>query len=162
MEELVVDPVCGMQVKPDQYSVEFLQVRYSFCSLQCQERFLDNPRLYIGVPGRHAPRQSGIEVVKRRRLRLERPLSPGEGSKLVAALLPMMGIQSVAVNDDCIEICYDLLQATAAQIEEKIAEIGVQLGAGWAERLRRAFVHYEEECEIGSLEVDPKKAGHSH
>lgn len=50
-------------------------------------------------------------------------------------------------------IVYDLLQATAEQIEEKLAEIGIQLGEGLAERLRRAFVHYEEECEVGNLEV---------
>ncbi|MBI1424307.1 MAG: YHS domain-containing protein [Gammaproteobacteria bacterium] len=162
MDNLVVDPVCGMQVKPNHYSVEYLQVRYSFCSQQCQERFLANPHLYIGRPGMKAPKQTGLELVKRRRLRLDQPLSAIEEGKLIAALQPMMGIQSVEVSGDCIEINYDLLQATAAQIEEKMAEIGVQLGAGWTDRLRRAFVHYEEECEIGNLEVPPDKHTHRH
>ena len=57
------------------------------------------------------------------------------------------------LKGDSVLITYDLLQATAEQIEEKLGEIGVQLGEGFAERLRRAFVHYEEECEIGNLEV---------
>ncbi len=37
------------------------------------------------------------------------------------------------------------------RIEEKLAEIGVKLGDGWAERLRRAFVASEEESEIRDL-----------
>lgn len=162
METLVVDPVCGMQVKPNQFAVEFLQVHYSFCSQQCQERFLANPRLYIGIPGKKAPKQSGLEVVKRRRMRLDQSLSSSEGSSLIAALQPMMGIQSVEVNGDYIEISYDLLQATAEQIEARLGEVGVRLGEGWAERLRRAFVHYEEECEIGNLEVHEKSGVHRH
>lgn len=64
-----------------------------------------------------------------------------------------MGIQTVSVDGDRVVIAYDLLMATEEQIENKLAEIGVRLGEGFAERLRRAFVHYEEECELGSLEV---------
>lgn len=162
MEELVVDPVCGMRVRPGHYSVEFLGMSYSFCSQQCQERFLANPRLYIGVPGKKAPGNSGMEVLKRRRLRLEQTLSASEADKLVAALQQMMGIHSVLVDGNCVSIDYDLLQATAEQIEEKLMAIGIQLGGGWGGRLRRAFVHYEEDCEIGSLEVNPKIPGHRH
>lgn len=29
-------------------------------------------------------------------------------------------------------------------------------------RLRRAFVHYEEECEVGNLEVHEKSGVHRH
>lgn len=162
MEETVVDPVCGMRVRPGHCSVEFLGMSYSFCSQQCQERFLANPRLYIGVPGKKAPRQSGMEVLKRRRLRLEQALPAVEADNLIAALQQMMGIHSVVVDGNCVSIDYDLLQATAEQIEEKLAAIGIQLGSGWAEQLRRAFVHYEEDCEIGSLEVDTKASGHHH
>lgn len=78
------------------------------------------------------------------------------------ALQAMMGIQSISVEGDCVVIAYDLLQATVEQIEEKLAEIGVQIGAGLAERLRRAFVHYEEECEVGNLEVHENKHIHRH
>jgi len=73
-----------------------------------------------------------------------------------------MGIQSVSIDGDSVVITYDLLQATAEQVEEKLAEIGLQLGEGWTERLRRAFVHYEEECETGNLEVNQGKSVHRH
>ena len=73
-----------------------------------------------------------------------------------------MGIKSVQVNGDEIEITYDLLQATAEQIETKMAEIEVQLGEVWSQQLRRAFVHYEEELEVGSLEVHKEKYIHDY
>lgn len=153
MGTLVKDPVCGMQVEPHRYVIEYLQSRYAFCSTQCQERFLANPHLYIGLPGQKAPKQEGLEVLKQRRLRVAQPLSPSQAESLIGALQAMMGIKSISVDGDKIEMTYDLLQATAGQIGAKMAEIGVQLGEGWTERLRRAFVHYEEECEVGNLEV---------
>src|SRR5574338_25934 len=58
---------------------------------------------------------------------------------------------NAAADGDTLEVSYDLLQATAEQIEARLVEAGVGLGQGWAERLRRAFVHYEEECETGNL-----------
>jgi hypothetical protein len=57
-------------------------------------------------------------------------------------------------------VTYDLLQATAEQIEAVLAEAGARLGNGWAERLRRGFVHYTEECEIGQLQVGPPSGCH--
>lgn len=150
---LTKDVVCGMQVASDKYQLEYLGVPYSFCSKQCQERFQANPHLYVGMPGQKAPKQEGVSVIKQRRLRLAQPLSPTQARTLSDALQEMMGIQTVSVEGDSIVIAYDLLQATAEQIEERLAEIGVHLGEGWMERLRRAFVHYIEECEMGSMEV---------
>lgn len=156
------DPVCGMQVDSEHYTIEYLQVHYAFCSLQCQERFLENPHLYVGLPGQKAPRQEGREVIKQRRLRLAQPLSSAQEDEVVQALRDMMGIKSVTAAGDCIEMTYDLLQATAEQIESRLEETGARLGEGWAERLCRAFVHYEEECEIGNLEVHEKSGAHRH
>lgn len=143
------DPVCGMEVKPHQNEIIYLDISYAFCSEYCQQRFLANPHLYVGLPGQEAPKQQGIEVIKKRTLRLASPLPPQNADMLREALQAMMGIKNVSVDGEQIEITYDLLQATAEHIEAKIEEIGVRLGDGWAERLRRAFVHYEEECEIG-------------
>jgi allophanate hydrolase subunit 1 len=114
------------------------------------------------MPGQKAPKQEGVSVIKQRRLRLAQLLSPSQVRTLSDALQAMMGIQTVSVEGDSVVIAYDLLQATAEQIEERLAEIGVQLGEGWAERLRRAFVHYEEECEVGNLEVHQDKHVHRH
>lgn len=162
MEILIRDPVCGMQVESDHYTIDYLQVHYAFCSRQCQERFLENPHLYVGLPSQKSPKQEGREVIKLRRLRLEQPLSSAQKDEVVQALRDMMGIKAVTAAGDRIEMTYDLLQATAEQIESRLEEVGVRLGEGWAERLRRAFVHYEEECEIGSLEVHEKSAVHRH
>lgn len=162
MKTLVKDPVCGMQVEPHMHATEYLQSRYAFCSTQCRDRFLANPRLFIGFPGQKAPKQEGLEVLKQRRLHVARFLSPSQADSLIGALQAMMGIKSVAVNGDKIAITYDLLQVTAEQIETKMAEIGVQLGEGWTEQLCRAFVHYEEELEVGNLEVHKEKHFHQH
>lgn len=157
---LTKDVVCGMQVESGGNQIVYLGISYAFCSKQCQERFLANPHLYVGMPGQKAPKQKGLSVIKQRRLRLAQPLSSSQARALSDALQAMMGIQTVSVEGTSVVITYDLLQATVEQVEEKLAEIGVQLGEGLAERLRRAFVHYEEECEVGSLEVH--RRGHAH
>lgn len=154
---LTKDVVCGMQVDSGVNQIVYLGISYAFCSKQCQERFLTNPHLYVGRPGQKAPKQEGLSVIKQRRLRLAQPLSSSQARALSDALQAMMGIQTVSIEGDSVVIAYDLLQATAEQVEEKLAEIGVQLGEGLAEGLRRAFVHYEEECEIGNLEVHEGK-----
>ena len=156
MEVLIRDPVCEMQVEHDQYTIEYLQMHFAFCSLQCQERFKENPHLYVGLPGQKSPRQEGREVIKQRRLRLAQPLSSAQEDEVVQALRDMMGIKAVTAAGDLIEMKYDLLQANAEQIESRLEEVGVRFGEGWAERLRRAFGHYEEECEVGNLNVHEK------
>lgn len=150
---MVADPVCGMQAPDGQFEVEYLAIRYSFCSEQCHDRFIAHPHLYVGLPGRKAPRQEGREIVMRRRLRLSSPLSPAHAAMLADALHEMMGIQDVLVEGDRVEVTYDLLQASVEQIEAKIGEAGARLGEGWGEALRLAFIHYVEECTVGNLEV---------
>jgi len=49
---LTRDVVCGMQVESGSHQLMHLGMSYSFCSRQCQERFLANPHLYVGMPGR--------------------------------------------------------------------------------------------------------------
>lgn len=156
MSTMVKDPVCGMDVDPAQFETTFEGIRYAFCSAQCRQRFAANPHLYIGVPGEKAPGQKGVEVLKRRRFQLDAPLGRQENAILVEALGAMMGVKAVEIPDDrTVVITYDLLQATADQLEAKMAEAGSKLGEGWSERLRRGFVHYMEECEVGNLEVHP-------
>ena len=67
------------------------------------------------------------------------------------------------VEGDTIDIRYDLLQVTEAQIESLLAGVGAMLDHCWSERLRRAFVHYFEDIGISSLEVpESGLARHSH
>ncbi len=130
MPELVRDPVCGMMVEAGQHAAEYLQISHSFCSPQCRDRFLANPHLYVGAPGHRAPRSAGLEVVKQRRLRLAQMLLPLQIETLRAALQAMMGVQSVSVEGDCVVIVYDLLQATAEQIELKTGRNRRTTGCG--------------------------------
>lgn len=151
--EKVKDPVCGMMVDSQQLAVEYLQMRFAFCSEHCRERFLANPGLYIGRPGEKAPKQEGREIIKRRRIHFAASLPPGMDKILQDTLCAMMGVKEVIVTGDGLEITYDLLQATAEQIEASIVTFGVRLGEAWSDRLRRAWVHFEEETIVDSMEV---------
>lgn len=162
MSAMVKDPVCGMDVAPIQFETIFEGLHYAFCSDQCQQRFVANPHLYIGVPGEKAPRQKGEELIKRRRFQLDIPLTPRGAVILTDELGAMMGVKAIDIQDgNTVTITYDLLQATAEQLEAKMMEVGAKLGEGWTERLRRSFVHYIEECETGNLEVHTHQ-GHGH
>lgn len=161
-EESLRDPVCGMQVAPDQHAITYQQMHFAFCSTQCEERFLANPHLYIGHPGNKAPAQEGRTVMKHRQLKLDKPLPDDLAQQVIAYIEEMMGIGHIKIKGDTIDINYDLLQVTEAQIESALAEIGATLGHSWSERLRRAFVHYFEETEISSLEVLPGAGAHHH
>lgn len=153
MEQTVIDPVCGMAVAPDAYALTEAGIRYAFCSQQCRDRFVANARLYVGTPGHPAPGQAGRVVIKRRIFRLDHAPDAQQAEALAAGLRAMMGVKDARVEAERVALTYDLLQATAEQIEARMAEVGARLGAGWPERLRRGFVHYLEECEIGSLEA---------
>ena len=154
------DPVCGMVVDANENAVEYQQMHFAFCSLQCKERFLKNPHLYIGQGGCKAPKQDGQAIFKQRRLKLDRPLPPDSVDSVLDAVQAMMGIERIEIDGDVIRITYDLLQATEAQIESEIAQAGVALGGEWSERLRRAFVHCLEEAEIESLSASMSSHGH--
>ena len=160
MNEIVEDPVCHMQVPSISLATEYAGGHYAFCSAQCKERFLASPHLYIGFPGRKAPAQEGKKVIKRRRLLLLAPLDAAQAEQVKQALLEMMGIHEVCIEGDKIEIQYDLVQVTAEQIADKLALIGVDLGDGWIDRLKLAFINNLEEIEISSLEVENRKSCH--
>jgi YHS domain-containing protein len=131
----------------------YLGIHYAFCSQQCRDRFVAHPHLYVGLPGHKAPKQEGMEVLKRRHLHLDTTLSSDQASLLNNALATMAGVKQVFAEGDRVEITYDLLQVTAEQIETKITEICICLGGDWLERIHLAFVHYQEECEVSNLEV---------
>lgn len=148
-----IDPVCGAEVPALQNETAYLGIQYAFCSQQCRDRFVAHPHLYVGLPGRKAPKQEGREVLKRRRLHLDPALSSDQAELLRGALASMVGVKKVFAEGDKVEITYDLLLVSAEQIEAKTSEICRCLGDDLPERIRLAFVHYQEECEVGNLEV---------
>ena len=159
MNKLVRDPVCHMQVPAVSFAMEYSGINYAFCSEQCRNRFLANPHLYIGFPGRKAPAQEGLKIVKCRRIRFTTPLDVAQSKQVRDALTGMMGVQNVRIEGDAMEIQYDLILVTEEQIENRLMSVGAALGQGWADRLKRAFIHFEEEFEIDNLEVTKNKKG---
>ncbi len=155
-------PVCNMKVSSDNYALTFEGLHFAFCSEQCRERFTANPHLYVGRPGQPAPKQQGKEIIKLRSLQLQQALAPEDADTLISELKKMMGIEDVTVDGRLIHIRYDLLQATAEQIEAQIEKIGKTLGGGLGDKLRRAFIHYLEETELDNLEVTGSEQGHHH
>ena len=137
-------------------------MHFAFCSGQCWERFEANPRLYVGVPTQRAPGQQGKRVLKRCSFGLEVPLSTEQARLLTDAVGAMMGVQQVCIEGREVHIHYDLLEATAEQIERTLVGAGTRLGDGWKERLQRALVHYTEECEAANLEVPAQSPVHHH
>jgi len=133
-----------MRIRSSGIELELRGMYFAFCSPSCQERFLQDPDHHLaeGFARRAAP-----EAIRKRRLRLGAQPRPEQSETLQGLLEGMMGVRSVVFRGDRLEITYDPTQASVDGIERELTEAGERLGAGWGERLRRAFVHYEEETE---------------
>lgn len=160
MSEIVEDYVCHMQVPSTSFPTEYAGSHYAFCSEQCRERFLANPRVYVGYPGKKAPGQEGRQIIKRHRLTLSAPLDAVQAEQVKQALCEMMGVNEVQADKNKIEVEYDLMQATLEQISAKLASVGAELGGGWVERIKLALINNMEEVEISGMQVDNKKCCH--
>ncbi|MEF8738574.1 MAG: YHS domain-containing protein [Candidatus Accumulibacter phosphatis] len=129
-ETKVEDVVCGMMVEPDSYRFRYQGSDYAFCSAQCIERFEAHPHLYVGKPGHPAPKKQGLVVLKQRRFVVDGVLDAAQAKHLQAQINAMMGIESLQVNGAEVVVTYDLLQATASQIEAALEKAGAHLGNG--------------------------------
>ena len=145
MQRLPKCPVCGMRVLSDANALEYGHMQFSLCSEQCRERFQDSPDAYLNAQPPSAP--NAERPAKRRRLRLGQTLRPEQGEQVRELLEGMMGVRMVSFRGDRLEITYDAAPGSEDQIERELDEAGERLGPGWADRLRRAFIHYEEEAE---------------
>jgi len=171
LEREAKDPVCGMMVDDDRYQSIHENVRYVFCCLQCVERFVEHPRLYVTVDGR--PPVGRTSRTRRRRWTFSRPLAAAEAHEMVVQLRSMMGVrgvrlldgedgrdaiarkrlagEAVRVQTDTVEVTYDLFEATAGQVERRIVEVGLSFSDGTGEKLKRDFIRYVESCELTDL-----------
>jgi len=161
-QQLVRDPVCHMDVESGNLDYEYLGLSYSFCSEQCKGRFKSNPHLYIGQPGKQAPKQQGKTVIRKRVLKLDMPVPADISPEIKGVLEKMMGIKSVEVDNNIITIIYDLLEATMQQIEAAIELSGKGLSPTWTDRIKRAFIHYIEDTELDNLEHQHDAHGCHH
>ncbi len=141
-------PVCGMDVPSSEVTTEHLGICYHFCSQQCLENFTIRPKLYLGIK---SEKQKGKSVIKKRSFVLDAPVPESGADALKAALSEMMGIREVVISGANVSITYDLLEATAMQIEHTFEKAGAKLGSGWAGQLKRGWIHYTEENELDNL-----------
>jgi len=143
-------PVCGMQVDSVKYKMQYHKMLFHFCSEQCRETFTAKPQLYVGMAV-----EKRTPVLKRRKLHLARSCSPEAKKKIEARLLELMGVTEVNIQDDHLEICYDLFQVALSQIEQVLNELNVDLDSSWWQRLRRAWIRNAEENELDNLSRRP-------
>jgi YHS domain-containing protein len=143
-------PVCGMQVDSVRYKTQYHKMVFHFCSEQCLETFEAKPQLYVGMA-----LEKRTPLLKRRKLRLARPCSPETKRVIEARLLELMGVTDVRIQDNLLEIEYDLFQVTLAGIEQVLNELNAGLDDGWWQRLRRGWLHNTEENELDNLSRGP-------
>jgi len=143
-------PVCGMDASTTKIATEHMGMSYHFCSRQCLENFIAHPKLYLGIK---SPKQEGKHVIKQRSFVLDHPVQTSVEGILKTTLSEMMGVRDVRVASAKVTVTYDLLEATAEQIENDIEQAGAKLGTGWAGRLKRGWIHYTEENELDNLTV---------
>ena len=141
-------PVCDMDASSSEITAENFGICYHFCSQQCLENFTARPKLYLG---KKSQKREGKSVIKKRSFLLDTPIPGTDADSLEAALSEMMGIREVQISGAKVSVTYDLLEATAMQIEQVLEKAGAKLGAGWAGRLKRGWVQYTEENELDSL-----------
>jgi len=137
-----------MDTASSDFTTEYHGICYHFCSQQCLENFTARPALYVGIK---SPKQKGKSVIKNRSFTVDRPVPQSDANTLQTELCKMMGVQDVQVSETHVSVTYDLLEATAVQVEEALEQAGEKLGAGWSERLKRGWVHYTEENELDML-----------
>jgi len=156
------DPVCGMSVDADIHSLTYDHIKYGFCSEQCLQRFNENPKLYIGVAGKLSVKQQGLSVDKRRVITLEKAPTPIQSALIIEHISSLMGIHRVTVDGNKLNVEYDLLQSTKAQIEEVIQNLDIGLGQSWSQKIRRSMINILEETQCSALESNVSTSKSCH
>lgn len=145
-------PVCEMSASDSSLQTQYRGNSYWFCSTQCEKRFESRPHLYVGDPWHgQSVKQKGEEVVKSHRINLNIVPSPLISDLLVRELEKLMGLKSVRLQGQTIEVTYDLIQISLAEIEKVIETAYGGLKSGIVESLRRGLIHNSEECELDNL-----------
>jgi len=137
-----------MDTEHSNVCAEHSGIVYHFCMPQCRENFLIRPLLYIG---NQSAKHTGREIIKRRIFTLDQGIGGMQGEALMMALNQLMSVRNISVEGNRIAIDYNLLEINAAQIEAALLTAGASMGSGWAERLKRGWVHYTEENELDNL-----------
>jgi len=142
-------PVCKMTVTGSEVTSIRHDKTYYFCSQQCLENFSAHPRLYLLSDTQPHKR---TRVLKKRVFMFDASVTGKDGHSLEVFLSEMMGVQEVHISAARASVTYDLLEATALQIERVIEQAGFKLATSWVRRLQRGWVHYIEGNELANLD----------
>jgi len=144
-------PVCGMDTRDSTISAVHLGIEYYFCTPQCRENFRARPKLYVG---RQSAKYAGREIIKCRAFLLDLAVDSSVEHQLEASVHQLMGVREVRIKGRKIVISYNLLEATAEQMERALSDAGAALAVGLGARLKRGWLHYTEETELDNLATD--------
>lgn len=145
-------PVCHMTNVNHSLLLNFQGVDHYFCSPQCLERFQSHPHLFVGDPQHGlSPKQKNQKVLKKRRIRLRETISDKLKADLKTSLQSLMGIEALDITDQELYVTYDLLQVSLEDIEQTVERAAGRLEKAVVERVKRALIHYSEECELDNF-----------
>jgi len=75
-----------------------------------------------------------------------------DARKALRLLLDARGIENVrALNDDSIQVCYDIRQVTLQVLETALVEVGFHLDESLLIKMKRALFYYTEETQLMNL-----------
>ncbi len=154
-------PVCHMTKINRSLLLNYQGVDHYFCSSQCLDRFKAHPHLFVGDP-KHglSPKQKGQNALKKRRIGFSEPIDEELKAVMEQSLLSLMGIESLLFEETFLYVTYDLLQVSLEEIEAAIDQSPGKLKSGVADRIKRGFIHYSEECELDNLAHLTSDHGH--
>jgi len=133
-------------------TLTYRAIDYSFCSLQCRDRFDNHPHLYVGDPQHGlSEKQKGKTEIKVRKIVLKNALNEVSKTRVSKKITALMGVVEVDVGSTDLRVKYDLLQVSLEDIENAIVEVLGEIKASITEKIKRSYIHYSEECELDNL-----------
>jgi Allophanate hydrolase subunit 1 len=86
-------------------------------------------------------------VIKQRRLALSDQTDPSGVAAALAPIRTLPGMIEAQLSGATLQLTYDLLQISLAEIQSRLHASGIDLGSAALQRYRLALVHYLEDNE---------------
>jgi YHS domain-containing protein len=151
-----------MEVSAAFFTQTYRGLELYFCSEQCEQRFRQRPKLYIGDPQHgKAAKQQGVEIPKHRKIHLKLPDNAQLKNQLVNKLQSMMGVKQLSLFSDTLEIDYDLVEVSLDEIKHAIVTMELQLDQSLIDKLHDSLLTLSESTELDSLS-HPRKDHNYH
>lgn len=96
------------------------------------------------------------DIIKKRKLKLENPLSLEQSETLKDFLLEIYGIREVTLkNPSTILVTYDLTCFNFVSLEKKLEELSICLARNFLSRYINGWFVFSEENELANLKIVP-------